>query len=205
MRVSLGHVKITKKKRGCDGWKTLKEERKEGRRKGRRGRQEEDYTLPREGSMKKKGAKLVERRGSLRGRGGRTTPFVRKRGESWEVRQRVMHSRPASPKSSDEKTWPTTRTRTRTTSRKVLPSNSLSTLRLPSLDRLHRTSAEEISSSVVFLTSSFFPLSSFFFSFLVSSQRDFNCRLKIPRRWWTTSSPCGQYGLHWTVIRSTVF
>lgn len=83
MRVSLGHVKITKKKRGCDGWKTLKEERKEGRRKGRRGRQEEDYTLPREGSMKKKkGAKLVERRGSLRGRGGRTTPFVRKRGES---------------------------------------------------------------------------------------------------------------------------
>lgn len=54
MRVSLGHVKITKKKRGCDGWKTLKEERKEGRRKGRRGRQEEDYTLPREGSMKKK-------------------------------------------------------------------------------------------------------------------------------------------------------
>lgn len=34
------------------------------------------------GFYEKKGAKLVERRGSLRGRGGRTTPFVRKRGES---------------------------------------------------------------------------------------------------------------------------
>lgn len=69
MRVSLGHVKITKKKRGCDGWKTLKEERKEGRRKGRRGRQEEDYTLPREGSMKKK-----------RGEAGRKTRLSEREG-----------------------------------------------------------------------------------------------------------------------------
>ena len=104
---------------------------------------------------------------SLRRRGGgRTTPFVRKRGEPWEVRQRVMHSRPASPKSSNEKTWPTTRTRTRTTSRKVLPSNSLSTLRLPSLDQLQWTSVQGISSSVVLLTTlvPFFPLSFHFSS-----------------------------------------
>ena len=70
---------------------------------------------------------------------------------------------------------------------RFLPSNSLSTLRLPrGLDRLERiqSSAEQISPSV-FLTSflpspPFFPLIflRFLFFFSVSSHQDLNCRLK---------------------------